>query len=109
MTPNQRITLKDLFEEYDHFRKRVGVSKPGEVIWFAENFPDRKYEAVADGLGGAEAIVYEGNPGDCLCHYRESFDTEDAAVEAIKIKAKAGGAWEDEEDELPASKAEDDL
>jgi len=100
MNPEQRFRLKQLLHAYEEYRKKMKVAAPGDIVWFAENFPDRKYEVIADGVGGARAVVYEGNPCDCLTHYDEHFDEEDDAVDAIKVRAKAGGAWEDEHDEV---------
>lgn len=108
LSPKQCFRLKQLLDQYNRYRNALGISQPNETVWFSEN-DSRRYEAVADGVGGGSAIVYEGNPCDAVSLYKEHFDNEDDAVTAIQIQAKAGGAWEDEHDETRGVTARDEL
>jgi hypothetical protein len=95
--------LLAMFAIYNITRKAAGFSAPNTTIWWAEDM-DRNYEAIADGLGGARACIWEGNPCDCIQHYSEQFATEDEATSAIMKRAIEAGAFEadgSEDDSLP--------
>lgn len=102
-----RSVLRQAWELYDRLRRKAGISAPNEILWWSCSL-DRVYEAVADGKGGALAIVRdEGNPTDVLCRWRRICKTEDEAVEAIRDKAIHDGVYEPEdEDDVENIKAD---
>lgn len=83
--------LRKLEEECCRVRSRLGVSKPGEVVFKApENiWSDNDVVVEADGLGGAKLLVVEGNyPIDYSIKSQRHLPSEEEACEAAEELAQ---------------------
>jgi hypothetical protein len=92
----QLQALQQLYAVYDALRKQLGVSERNAALWHAEG-SDRIYQAVADGMGGATAIVLKGDSAEGELLFNEPFASEAEAIEAIRCKAVADNVIEDED------------
>ena len=76
-----------LQEELDGLRRRFGISERGCVLYRAHaSYADDNVIIVeADGFGGADLLVIEGNyPVDYFTQEDREFATESAAVKAAE-------------------------
>ena len=86
-TNTQLQKLRKLEQQSRRIRSRLGVSRPGEVIFQAPQgrWSDNDIVVEADGIGGAKLLVVEGNyPIDYSIRSERKFKTEDAACEAAE-------------------------
>ena len=83
--------LRKLQKQIDALRKKLGVSRRGEVIYLAPRDADGELVIVqADGFGGAITKVVEGNyPVDFFTSHEKSFSTETTAMEAAERVAES--------------------
>jgi hypothetical protein len=78
----QLHALKELDAKAKRLRKALGISAPNEVTYQAD-LDDDKVVVTADGLGGAELEIVEGNfPVDYQRKRSKTFDSEDKAYDA---------------------------
>ena len=91
-TNTQLQKLRKLEQQSRRIRSRLGVSRPGEVIFQAPQgrWSDNDIVVEADGIGGAKLLIVEGNyPIDYSIKSEQEFRSEDAASEAAeKIEEK---------------------
>lgn len=80
---NQKLNkLKDLMAKAKALRKSLGISAPNEVTYQGDLGDDDKVVVTADGLGGAELEIVEGNfPVDYQRKRGKTFASEDEATE----------------------------
>jgi hypothetical protein len=77
--------LKELDDKADALRKELGISGRSEIIWQAD-YSDGLLLVSADGKGGADLMVVEGNyPVDYMLERSKHFSTEHAATEAANM------------------------
>ena len=80
MNYKRRISeLKHLQNQVDAIRAEIGVSHPGEILFFASL--DDLIVVEADGFGHATTSIVEGNyPVDFCTKFERTFKTEGEAV-----------------------------
>src|SRR2546426_12000504 len=92
MKPKTEIQrLRHLERQCQAIRERLGVSRPGEIIFEApqSRWSDNDIVVEADGVGGAKLLIVEGNyPIDYSIKSERKFESEDLACEAAERLAE---------------------
>jgi hypothetical protein len=87
MKSTQSKKLHQLENQTEVLRKQLGVSARGEMIFQAprDMWSEDDVVVEADGSGGANLMIVEGNyPSDYTTHKEQFFKTEDKACEAAE-------------------------
>jgi hypothetical protein len=77
--------LRALESEAARIRKRLNISKVGEILYRApqNKWSDNNVVVEADGSGGATLLIVEGNyPIDYHVHKEKAFSSEQEACDA---------------------------
>lgn len=85
-----RVQLRAAFEQYDSLRRRLGVSLPGQCIFWRETMSqDYGIGVYADGVGGASWVLMrqpnlDPTSDDCISIDSGNHRSESAAIKAAQ-------------------------
>ena len=97
-TKDRLARLKQLQAEVNRIRRKLRISAPKEVLYFAslDEWGDREVVVEADGFGGAMTSIIKGNyPMEYDIRRAKKFSTEKAACDAAAELAEGDAEPED--------------
>jgi hypothetical protein len=95
--PAKLAELRAVQAKANKLRSELGVSDPNEEVWQAD-VDDGLMVVVADGEGGADLMLVEGNyPVDYMTNRQKSFKSEDrACAVADRLLQHYNNEWDSE-------------